>query len=66
MRRNLSALAASILNGSLLSSAWEPPHPSWAKVADEEHRGQVRRNSDAPRLTDNATSQPHRPRGHGA
>ena len=66
MRRNLSALAASILHRNLLNSGCESPPRSGEEAADEERDGEVRRNSDAPRLTDNTTSLPHRPRGHGA
>jgi hypothetical protein len=66
MGRNLSALAASILHRNLLNSGCEPPSPSGEEAADEERDGQVRRNADAPRLTDNTITHPHRPRGHGA
>jgi hypothetical protein len=67
MRRNLSALAASILHRNLLNSGCELPAPTGEEAADQEQDGQVRRKADAPRLMDdNTTTQSHRPRGHGA
>jgi hypothetical protein len=66
MRRNLSALAASILHRNLLNSGCQSPPPTGEEAAEQEPDVQVRRNSDAPRLTDNTTTQPHRPRGNGA
>lgn len=66
MRRNLSALAASILHRNLLNSGCEPPPPAGEEAVDEQQDSEVRRNSGVPRLTDDTTSQPHRPRGHGA
>jgi hypothetical protein len=66
MRRNLSALAASILHRNLLNSGCELPAPTGEEAADQEQDGQVRRKADAPRLMDDNTTQPHRPRGHGA
>jgi hypothetical protein len=65
MRRNLSALAASILNGRLLRSACEGPPPG-AYVAESHAVRPVRRISETPRLTDDTPTQPHRPPGHGA
>lgn len=66
MRRNLSALAASILNRRLLNSGGEPRPPCGEEAAVHGRDGLVRRNPDAPRLTDNTTAHPHRRRGHGA
>jgi hypothetical protein len=66
MRRNLSALAASILHRNLLNSGCESSAPSGEEAADQERDDEVRRNSDAPRRTDDTTTQPDRPRGHGA
>lgn len=66
MGRNLSALVASILHRNLLDSGCELPAPSGEEAADQERDDQVRRNADAPRLTNNTPTQPHRPRGHGA
>jgi hypothetical protein len=66
MRRNLSALAASILHRNLLDSGCEPPTPAGDEVMDHEGHEAVRTNVDSSRLTDNTTTQPHRPRGHGA
>lgn len=66
MRRNLSALAATILNGSLLGSGCEPPQPSGDEAVAGEPGGPVRKNPEPPRLTDDTHTQPYRPRGHGA
>ncbi|MBA3318102.1 MAG: hypothetical protein H0T50_08435 [Gemmatimonadales bacterium] len=57
MPRNLSALAASILCGHLLEPAYEPP----ADVSPGMRQEPVRIGPPAPRLTDIASSQPHRP-----
>jgi hypothetical protein len=64
MRRNLSALAASILHRNLLNSGGAPAVPTGQEAAAPGGDGEVRRNAAAPRLTDNTTTQPHR--RHGA
>ena len=65
MSRNLSALAASILHRNLLNSGCEPP--ALEEDAPRPEQGsEVRMNSDAPRLTSETATHPHRPRGHGA
>jgi hypothetical protein len=64
-RRSLSSLAASILLPTMLGTSGGQPASGGGGDA-EERSGEVRRNSDATRLTDETPTHPHRPSGHGA
>jgi hypothetical protein len=67
MRRNLSTLAASILNRTLLQSSDQLQAATGDQGPDRAPDDVVRMNPASPRLTDNNTiTHPHRPRGHGA